>query len=285
MSTATTSAQRREKLRAALHLSEPLAAIALFVLSTACAALLLVRARAVEPYEPPSLELSASMVATAMADDVAAARAAPRGKTADELRGLLTHQGEMELVGAERFESFNRRRAALAKAYAKLVREVGEKKALSLRAEATCEFDDALDLKLPVARAKLVIGTLGEMLQREGASIDGELTAPRFVARTLFKARWNLLHSLQPTLRFEPIERQAYFGWEALHAERLPIPQRVEALAEYAKAGGKHVDEAHGVLLYQHQEYQQATNALRAAYKAEPTIRLRNYVLGAQARE
>jgi hypothetical protein len=285
VSTATTSAERREKLRAALHLPEPLAAIALFVLSTACAALLLVRGRAVEPYELPSLELSASEVARAIAADVASARGAPRGKTADGLRGLLTHQGEMELVGAERYDIFNKRRAALAKGFATLVTEVGESKALGLRAEATCELDAALDLKLPLARAKIVVGSLGQMLEREGASVDGELTAPRFVARTLFKARWNLLHGLAPTHRFERIERQAYFGWEALHAERLPIPQRVEALGEYAKVGGKHIDEAHGVLLYQHQEYQQAATALRAAYNAEPSLRLRNYVLGAQAHE
>jgi hypothetical protein len=245
----------------------------------------LVRGRAVEPYEPPSLELSASAVASAIAADVAAAHGAPRGKTADELRGLLTHQGEMELVGAERYETFSQRRAALAKGYTRLVSEVGEKKALGLRAEATCELDDALDLNLPIARAKIVVGSLGEMLEREGASVDGQLTAPRFVARTLFKARWNLLHGLPPTHRFERIERQAYFGWEALHAERLPIPQRVEALGEYAKAGGKHIAEAHGVLLYQHQEYQQAAAALRAAYNAEPSLRLRNYALGAQARE
>ena len=281
----TTSTERREKLRAAFHLREPLAAIALFVLSTAFAGLTLARPRSVEPYEVPSLELSPSEVARAIAADEAAAKKAPHTPAAETLRALLAHQGEMELVGAEKFETYSKRREALAKGYAALASVLGESSALGLRAEAMNELDRALDLQLPLARAKIVVGSLGQMLEREGASNDGQLTAPRFVARTLFKARWNLLHGLRPAHRFERIEQQAYFGWEALHAERLPIPQRVEALGGYAKAGGQRVQEALGVLLYQHQEYQQAAIALHNAYKSDPSLRLRNYVLGAEARE
>jgi hypothetical protein len=153
-----------------------------------------------------------------------------------------------------------------------------------MRSEATVEVDRALDLELPAARAQVVVGSLGEMLEREGASIDGQLTAPRFVVRTLYKARWNILHGLRPDHALQRIEAQAYYGWQALHAERLPIPQRAEALRGYEKAGGKRAREALGVLYYLHDEYDQSAAVLASAYDADPTFRLRNYALGAQAR-
>jgi len=278
------AAAQRDKLRAALRLPEPLAALSLLVLATAFAALLLIRPRAVAPIELPSLVLDRDAVAKVIAADRDAAGKAPKSAKADELRAALTTQGEMELIGSERRELYRRRRTKMAETYAALVAESGEQSALRLRAEAASELDRALDLQLPFPRARIVIGALGDMLQREGASIDGQLTAPRFVVRTLFKARWNLLHGLQPEHAFERIERQAYFGWQALHAERLPIPQRVDALRNYARAGGSRSQEARGILYYLHDEYAQAATILAAAHAADPSFRLRNYVLGAQAR-
>lgn len=263
-------------------LPEPLAAVALFVLATACAALVLARPRAVAPTEAPSLLLSEPLVARAIADDTEAAREAPRTKTAKALRELFGKQAEMELVGSESASTYTERREQLVRSYRALVAESSEAAAMRLRSEATRELDAALELKLPQARARLVVGGLGTMLQREGASIDGELIAPRFVVRTLFKARWNLLCGLAPSHRFAPIELQAFFGWQALHAEHLPIPQRVGALKSYAEAGGSRVREALGVMYYMHDEFDLAAEALDAAYKSTPNIRLRNYVLGAR---
>jgi hypothetical protein len=278
------AAARRQKLRNALRLPEPLATLALFVLATALAALLLVRPRVVTPRELPSLVLDRDAVAKAIAADQDAARRAPRTATANALRAALTEQGEQELIGSERRELYRKRRERLAQNYAALVAENGEAAALQLRAEAVGELDRAIDLELPFARARVVIGAMGEMLQREGASFDGQLTAPRFVVRTLFKARWNLLHGLRPAHAFERIEQHAYFGWQALHAERLPIPQRSEALLNYAKAGGARVEEARGVLYYMHDEFEPASTILTAAHAADPSFRLRNYALGAAAR-
>jgi hypothetical protein len=280
----TRAPAQRDRLRASLRLSEPLAAISLFVLATAFAALLLIRPRAVAPLELPSLVLDRDAVAKLIAADRDAAGKAPKSARAQELRAALTKQGEMELIGSERRELYRKRRAKMAETYAALAAEIGERNALRMRAEAAYELDRALDLELPFPRARIVIGALGDMLQREGASIDGQLTAPRFVLRTLFKARWNLLHGLRPEHAFERIELQAYFGWQALHAERLPIPQRVDALRSYAKAGGARSQEARGVLYYLHDEFDQAATILAAASAADPSFRLRNYVLGAQAR-
>lgn len=285
MSTETDSpAAEGPKKRFALPtLPEPLAAIALFVLATACAGLWLARPRATIPEETPTLVLSEPLVARAVTADAEAAREAPRTSAAKALRELFDKQGEMELVGSENVTVSASRRAQLVRGWRALVAESSEAAALRLRSEATREFDAALELKLPEARARVVIGGLANMLQREGASLDGELTAPRFVVRTLFKARWNLLCGLAPTYRFEPIELQAYFGWQALHAERLPIPQRVGALQSYAKAGGGRIHEALGVLYYAHGEFDLAAEALNTAYEATPSIRLRNYLLGARA--
>ena len=275
---------KRAKLRAALRLPEPLAVVALFVLANACAALMLIRPREVAPIELPNLVLDAAAVARVIAADAQAASTAPRSPQSHALRALMNKQGEMELVGTERVKSLTQRREALAKGFAELVAASSEDEALRLRAEATQELEAALDLKLPLARAKVVVGALGQMLQREGASVDGQLTAPRFVVRTLYKARWNLLHGLRPDHRFERIERQAYFGWQALHAERLPLPQRAEALRSYAKAGGWRGREALGVLYFLHDDFVEAVGPLTTAHEAAPSVRVRNYLLGAEAR-
>jgi hypothetical protein len=89
---------------------------------------------------------------------------------------------------------------------------------------------------------------------------------------------------LSPSHAFQRIELQAYFGWQALHAERLPIPQRADALRGYAKAGGARVEEARGILYFMHDEFDQAAAILAAAHERDPSFRLRNYALGAQAR-
>jgi len=268
----------------AYALPEPLAAIALLVLAIAFAALLLARPRAVSPTEVPALVLPAGEVARVLAADQRSASKAPHSVQAESLRALLRTQGEVEVRGHEDADEYHRRRQKLAEGYASLVAADGEQAAMCLRAEATQELEAALDLKLSLAKAKVVLGAMPAVFEREGVTHDGELIAPRFVAHTLFKARWNLLHGLAPDQRFEPIEKRTYYGWKALHAQGLPMPTRVAALQKYAKLGGAHADEALGVLLFSLQEYEQAAVPLQAAYRADPSLRLRNYLLGARSR-
>jgi hypothetical protein len=264
-------------------LSEPVAALLLLTLTTACAGLLLAQPRSVPPLELPSLVLPADAVASVIAKDEAAARQAPRSAAAQAFEKLLDEQGQVEARGSEGSESYASRRAALVETYKKLAGEVGEAAALRLRAKAVERLEDALDLRLDTAHARPVIGAFNSVLERENASRDGYLVAPRFVVRTLYKARWNILAGLAPDRGFERIERRAFYGWQALHSETVPLEKRVAALHEYGLAGGDHVEEALGILLFRLGDYGQAARALETAYRKQGSIRLRNNLLAARS--
>ena len=268
--------------RARWSLSEAVALISLLLLSIACAALLIAQPRAVAPLELPGLTLPAAPVLAVIEQDERDAQHAPSSATAAAFEGLLDAQGQAELQGSEETEQYIDRRQQLANGYRALVAEVGEVAALRLRAKAVKRLHDALELRLPPERAKRVIGAFSSVLEREHASRDGYLVAPRFVVRTLYKARWNILAGLEPAHALQRIERRAYYGWEALHADSVPLRQRLVALHEYGLAGGDHVEEALGTLLFRMHDYQQSARALEAAYRKDHSIRLRNYLLAAR---
>jgi hypothetical protein len=156
------------------------------------------------------------------------------------------------------------------------VKESSEDAALGLRARAVERLDDAIDLKLKPELARDVMGDFALLLEHEGCARGGELLAPRFVVRVLYKARWNIGHELPPDHRFASIEKRAYFGWQALHNARLPAEQRMRALEAYRRHGGRRADEAAGVLLRTSQDAHIASTVFNAAYRSSPTLRLRN---------
>jgi hypothetical protein len=263
-------------------LSEPMAALLLFTLATACAGLLLAQPRSVAPLELPSLILPRDAVDAVIASDAQAARKAPSSAAAKAFEKLLNEQGQAEAVGSEGSESYASRRLALAQSYATLAAEAGQAAALCLRAKAVEGLEDALELRLDTTHARPVIGAFSSVLERENASRDGYLVAPRFVVRTLYKARWNILAGLAPDHAFERIERRAFYGWQALHSESVPLDKRVAALHEYGLAGGDHVEEALGILLFRLGDYAQSARALETAYQKQGSIRLRNNLLAAR---
>jgi hypothetical protein len=263
--------------------SQGLGASALFVLGVACAALLFALERSVVPSELPPLVLPEGPVRAVVAADAQTARNAPKGVQADALRALYVEQGEAEARGTEDAGSYFERRKALETGYRALSRKLGAAAMLALRAQAVEELEAALALQLPEARAKATLGAMTRVLEREGATRDGYIVAPMFVVRTLHKARWNILHGLDPDQDFEHVEKRAFYGWQALCSEHVSLRRRVEALHGYAKAGGDHVEEALGVLLYRLGDYAQAARALQDAYHAHPNLRLRNYALAARA--
>jgi tetratricopeptide (TPR) repeat protein len=266
-----------------LTLSETTAASALLVLCLTLAALLFARPRATPPDELPSLRLSERAVREVMVADAAAAQAAPDSPRARALEGLLMRHGEAEARGPEPAEDYNARLESLAGGYRQLVAEIGVASALRLRARNIQRIDAALELRLPEAEAKAVLGSMPRILALEGATHDGYLAAPRFVVRTLSKARWNLVHGLKPTHQFAPVELRAYYGWQALHSERLPLAQRIKALDGYIRAGGADAYEAYGTLLYRQGEYELALRALERAQRSNDSLRLRNNALAAIA--
>jgi hypothetical protein len=247
----------------------------------ACAALLFAQERAVTPRELPSLVLDADAVREALAADAAAAKRVPDSPTVEQLK---THWLDMSRADREGIEPEHLRRVRaddMFYAYNALKKESGEAAALALRAAAAEQLDAALDGKLTKDEAQDVLGGFPTVLAREHCTRDGELVAPRFVVRTLFKARWNLSHGLGPDHAFTQIERLAFYGWQALHAERLPIDRRLTALEAYATYGGKRVAQAAGVLLFRGSGYASASEALAAAYRQTGNLRLRNWAKGA----
>lgn len=256
----------------------------------ACAGLLLSWPRSVEPELLPVLALDGEQVAAIVARDAADAKGAPRGGVADELRQLLAAQGEAEVRGTEDAEVYADRRALMARRCKALVADAGEPAARALRAEAVQQLEAALDGRLPLEQARVVLGVMPMVLAREGAAHDGTLIAPHFVLRTLFKTRFNLLFGRKPEHDLAPVERRAFFGYQALHAERLPIVRRVEALKQYARAGGTRSDEALGVLLYRGGQLPEAAEVLHSVGERGGELRARNYAQAAalsarQARE
>lgn len=268
--------------RSKLTLSEPLGAMLLLVLAVACAALLFAQDRASAPRELPSLTLPVQAVQRVLHADAQAARAAPSSQRARALAALLIEHGRIEAQGLEEAQRYQDRRSALVQGYRELAAEVGAATALRLREKALLQLEAALALRLREDAAKAVLGSFPAVLAREGASRNGELVAPHFVVRTLYKARWNLLHGLKGDHGFATVEKRAYYGWQALHAERVALAQRIEALHAYGLAGGEDVEEALGVLLLRQGDHAQALRALEHAYRAHGGLRLRNALIAAR---
>jgi len=250
----------------------------------ACAALLIGWPRGVAPELMPTLALQPGEAQAVIAQDARDAAQAPKSALADELRTLLSEQGASEVRGSESRETYTDRRARLASRCTMLVTGLGEPAARALRAEAVQRLEDALAGRLPVDQARIVLGAMPSVLAREGAARDGTLMASKFVLRTLYKARINLLFGRKPEHDLSRIERQAFFGYQALHAQRLPIVRRVEALRAYEHEGGAHADEALGVLLYLNGEPIEAAEVLASVAKHGGGMRVRNYAAAAELR-
>ena len=268
--------------RTKLELPDTFAAIALLVLGSCCALLLLTQERRIGPRDLPSLRLPAADVAAAIADDQRRAAQAPTSKTAVELEALLHDLGEAETAVVEPAATHRARSEALAETLHRLVEEEGKDAGLALRARAVSRMEAALRLELPEEQIAGVMGAFAHTLQDSEVTRDGAIIGPHFVVRTLYKTRWNLAHGLPSPHAFSKVERLAYYGWLALHARRAALPLRLQALQPYADAGGQHVEQAAGVLLFAAQQYGTAGQVLQKAYEDDASVRLRNYTLGAR---
>lgn len=261
-------------------LSPAAGALLLFVVVLGCAGFLLAIPRGVAWTEAPSLVLPPDAVRAALAADRELAERAPETAAAQNLDRLWLELGRANRGGYEPMPERLARRRAMGLAYTRVVKESGEAAALALRSAAAERLEAALDVQLAPELARDVLGDFALMLEGEGCARDGELIAPRFVARTLYKARWSLAFGLAPDHGFARAEKLAYYGWQSLHATRLPLEQRLRALAAYARAGGTHTNEAAGVLLHQSGQAEAAARAFSAAYDNRKTLRLRNALLG-----
>lgn len=258
------------------RVSNALGTLLLFLVVVACAGILLVLPRGAPLRETPPLVLHAAPVREALSATAKAAQRAPRTPAAVEVDRLWLELSRAEREGAEPMPARRARRNAARAAFLQVVKESGEPGALALRAAAVERLDAALELKLDPKLSRDVMGDFALMLEKENCARGGELIAPRFVVRILYMARWNIAHELAPDFAFQAIERRAYYGWQALHAQHLPVEQRMRALIQYRRYGGTRADEAAVNLLQRSGQTELANAALAEAYRSSPTLRLRN---------
>jgi len=226
--------------------------------------------------------LDVSAVAAQLARDHREAKNAPSGAAFERLQELFLDNGRGELEPFVDVQAVEQRLREAAKILGQLKKVHGETTEASLRAAACERLESVMDGEITGETKDAWLGLFANLLDRHHATLQGIPVAPHFVIRTLYKARWNTLHGLPHAQGFTPVEGQAYFGWLALHADGLPLQQRLQAIPEYESAGGKRVHEAAGVLLFLVGHFKEASEALQKAYDQEPSLRLRNYLLFAQ---
>ncbi len=231
------------------------------------------------PREVPPLVLDPHEVDAVRMSDATLSTAAPEGERASERRRLYREVNAAERLGTDPPGRGEARRLELERALADLVEAHGDEARATTRASDLGRLDHALRGEVSDAQRDADIGGFVAMMSRYELLRDGRQVAPRFVVRTLFAARWNVMHGLELTDGFSDAERRAYWGWLALRAESAPLELRLDALERYAEVGGSHVEEARGVLLYDAGRMDEAAEAFERAYAEIPTFRLRNHAL------
>jgi hypothetical protein len=253
---------------------------ALFALTAVCVLVLCLIPRALAPDETPVLVLDRARTAAVVSADRSAH--APGTAVARELDKRFLQFGSLENRTLTHGPTPEQLRQLLAGGYHQLARESGQGAALALRSFAVERLEKALALRLPDAETEQVLGLFPEALALYGVTRDGFEVAPHFVMRTLYKTRWNLAMGLAPDFELSPVEREAYYGWLALHSSNLSPEPRSIALKQYTGGAGGQIAEARGVLAFLSHDYQVAAGALEQAYRESPSLRIRNWLRGAR---
>jgi hypothetical protein len=235
--------------------------------------------RAVPMVEPPSLTLDRAEARRVQDHDRSLAETAPRSKAARALERLVREQNLAEVGPGEPAGTFDARRQDLARAVERVHADHGADGLEALRAAALEGLDRALDGRLAQAEHAALLGSFPRVGARYGLWHDGYRLAPRFVVRTLFKARWNALVGLAPTELLSPVEQLAYWGWLALHAPVADPALREDALVRYAALGGKGIHEAQAWMSHRSGRPAEAARWMVLAHEASGGVRLRNHTL------
>ena len=238
-----------------------------------CAAVLLAIPQAVIPREGPGLHLDRGAVGEVLSAESSVQL--PTGEHVDRLLELYAEQGRIEVTEGEPREQFASRETAIREAIAQL----DEEEVDALRASAMQKLEPALAEELSGEERDEALGSFPRMLERYDAAEDGQIVAPMFVVRALFKGRWNGIHRRELTEGFSDVELQAYWGWLGLHAESAPIGRRLEGVARYRRAGGGHADEARAFLSFMSQQEARASSIYAEIFEQRADLRARNHAL------
>ena len=243
------------------------------VTAAGCAAVLLAIPQPVIPTEGPGLRLDRSAVSAVL--DAESNAPAPSGEHVTKLLELHAEQGRVERTEGESRQAFAARERAIREAIAQL----SDDEIDALRARAMQRLGPALAGEVSEDEQAEVLGSFPRMLERYGAARDGEVVAPDFVVRTLYKGRWNGIHRRELTEGFAQVELQAYWGWLALHAESAPLGRRLEGLELYRRAGGGHADEARAYLAFRNEQEARASATYAEIFESRGDLRARNHAL------
>ncbi len=236
------------------------------------------------PREMPPLILDPAAVAEQLARDTRDASAAPSGEAADERRRRMHALNVAEQEGRDPPGLSQQRRAQLQAAMAQLIEAHGEDVVARVRAADLARMEPALRGALPSGERVAELGGFVRVMERYELVREGRQAAPRFVIRTLFKARWNALHRRELTDGMSNVERQAYWGWLAFGASSAPAERRLAALDRCVEAGGGGIAEARAVVLFDDGRLDEAREAFGEAWESRPSFRLRNHALASAPR-
>lgn len=236
--------------------------------------------RAAIPTEMPPLVLRADEIRASIATEHALASRVPEDEHTERRRALYEEQNLAELRGEAR-EVGERRRAALRAELAAIEAEHGAGAIDALRAADVERMIPALAGEGDDATRAAAIGGFSTALERWGVIVDGRRVAPELVVRALFAARWNAVHGEPLTADLDPVRLRAYHGWLALRGDMADGALRASALDAYEEAGGRHADEARGVLAWRAGAYDEAEGAFARAHARDGEVRMRNHALAA----
>lgn len=126
-----------------------------------------------------------------------------------------------------------------------------------------------------------LLGGFAEQLVRYGLRGEaGTRRAPEMSVRAAYKIRWNMLHQRPRLEGLARVEEQAFFGFVALHAQKIPLVERAQAAGSFYEAGGDRGAEAYAVFLFQGGAAEEARALLEHALEQRFELRLRNFSRG-----
>jgi len=237
----------------------------------------------VDPWEMPSLVLDRALVSDAIALDETLSEEAPDSDEAQALRSLFLDHGRSEANPPYERREYDRRQAAIHHATNAVIEKHGEPAFEAMRARAVEDFMRVLGDGRPEAQSEseeAILGGVQEVLKQYGAVRGGVIVAPPLTLRAFYKARWNSIHRRPFVEGFSAIEKQAYWGWLALHAWGKPLQKREDALIAFRDAGGFGTLEAAALFDVLEGNPARASNSLHQLYEASGQLRFRNFSLG-----
>lgn len=246
-----------------------------------CAAVLILIPRAVEPTETPGLSLDRAAINAQLAADKATAAKVPTDKAGAYVVGLWHRFNSDTSSGAVIAYDLNKHRTARILALRTVRNEKGDAISDTYRAQAAEDAIPAITGRMSQKDMYAKGGRLIDTLFRYDMAKDKFLLAPSFVIRCAAKARWNGIFARQQVEGFTNIEKQAYYGWIAFRAASIDPANRLDALDQYEKAGGRKSLEARASLLYGAGNGMHAAKLYEKLYATTHNLRYRNHAKAA----